>query len=314
MARPLKKGLDYFPMECQLDEDFEALEAQFGNDGFAIIVKFWQAAFQTPKGQIDLNRPGRVERLARRANVEINRYLDVLHSAALLGLIDKDSYENLGILTSRGVRKRHQFIQNERLRWRKNKAIISGDNGMENSGNDVEKTPGSARETGIKKRKEKESKENKTGESARAKNLFKARPENPEAVSSYMRELGIPDPEGQTQVWFDHYASVGWKVGRNPMRDWRAAVRNWKRRIPEMHTAAAQRSATGFAPSGALTAEEIGRQRVRERVLREQAERERKERELVVAAPPKEFFEQLEKLASKMQMPRVAPEEINAEE
>lgn len=314
MARPLKKGLDYFPMECQLDEDFEALEAQFGNDGFAIIVKFWQAAFQTPKGQIDLNRPGCIERLARRANVEINHYRNVLHSAALLGLIDKDSYENLGILTSRGVRKRHQFIQKERLRWRKNKGVISGDNSAENSGSDVEKTPGGARETGTKKRKEKKRKLKHTGESARAQENFKTRPENPEVVASYMQELGIPNPIGQTQAWFDHYASVGWKVGRNAMRDWRAAVRNWKRRIPEMRSAPAQRSATGFAGSGALTADEIGRQRVRERVLREQAERERKERELIVAPPPKEFFEQLEKLASKMQIPRVAPEGVNAEE
>lgn len=28
--------------------------------------------------------------------------------------------------------------------------------------------------------------------------------------------------------FFDHYESNGWKVGRNPMRDWQAAMRNWK--------------------------------------------------------------------------------------
>ena len=31
------------------------------------------------------------------------------------------------------------------------------------------------------------------------------------------------------QYWFDHYSANGWKVGRNPMKDWRAAVRNWER-------------------------------------------------------------------------------------
>jgi uncharacterized protein YdaU (DUF1376 family) len=31
------------------------------------------------------------------------------------------------------------------------------------------------------------------------------------------------------QQWFDHYASNGWKVGRNPMKDWKAAVRTWER-------------------------------------------------------------------------------------
>jgi hypothetical protein len=29
--------------------------------------------------------------------------------------------------------------------------------------------------------------------------------------------------------WFDYYKSNGWKVGRNPMKDWKAAVRTWER-------------------------------------------------------------------------------------
>jgi uncharacterized protein YdaU (DUF1376 family) len=31
------------------------------------------------------------------------------------------------------------------------------------------------------------------------------------------------------QAWFDHYTANGWRVGRNPMKDWRAAVRTWER-------------------------------------------------------------------------------------
>lgn len=30
------------------------------------------------------------------------------------------------------------------------------------------------------------------------------------------------------QKWFDHYTSNGWKVGRNSMKDWRAAIRTWE--------------------------------------------------------------------------------------
>lgn len=29
--------------------------------------------------------------------------------------------------------------------------------------------------------------------------------------------------------WFDYYTANGWKVGKNPMKDWRAAVRTWER-------------------------------------------------------------------------------------
>lgn len=30
------------------------------------------------------------------------------------------------------------------------------------------------------------------------------------------------------QQWYDHYTANGWKVGRNSMKDWKAAVRTWE--------------------------------------------------------------------------------------
>jgi hypothetical protein len=32
------------------------------------------------------------------------------------------------------------------------------------------------------------------------------------------------------RAFVDYYASVGWKVGRNPMKDWRSALSGWNRR------------------------------------------------------------------------------------
>lgn len=31
------------------------------------------------------------------------------------------------------------------------------------------------------------------------------------------------------QTFLDHYESNGWRVGKNPMKDWKAAVRTWER-------------------------------------------------------------------------------------
>jgi hypothetical protein len=31
------------------------------------------------------------------------------------------------------------------------------------------------------------------------------------------------------QQWFDHYCANGWRVGRNPMKDWKAAIRTWEK-------------------------------------------------------------------------------------
>ena len=43
-------------------------------------------------------------------------------------------------------------------------------------------------------------------------------------VRSYCTEKGYTvDP----QRFVDYYTSNGWRVGKNPMKDWKAAVRNW---------------------------------------------------------------------------------------
>ena len=48
---------------------------------------------------------------------------------------------------------------------------------------------------------------------------------NRENVREYMSELQMTD---LSQRFVDYYESNGWKVGKNPMKDWKAAVRTWK--------------------------------------------------------------------------------------
>jgi hypothetical protein len=47
-----------------------------------------------------------------------------------------------------------------------------------------------------------------------------------EEVTAYCRERGNCV---NAQQWFDHYCSNGWRVGKNPMKDWQAAVRTWEK-------------------------------------------------------------------------------------
>lgn len=70
-----------------------------------------------------------------------------------------------------------------------------------------------------------------------------ARPETetetykPEAERSYVRptleEVSAYCVTRQNHVdpekWFDYYTSNGWRVGRNSMKDWKAAVRTWEK-------------------------------------------------------------------------------------
>ena len=51
-------------------------------------------------------------------------------------------------------------------------------------------------------------------------------PPTPEEVNAYCQERhnGIDGSE-----FCDFYTSKGWKIGKNPMKDWKAAVRTWER-------------------------------------------------------------------------------------
>lgn len=52
-------------------------------------------------------------------------------------------------------------------------------------------------------------------------------PPSLDEVTAYCTERNNSiDPEG----FIDYYTSNGWKVGKNPMKDWKAAVRSWEQR------------------------------------------------------------------------------------
>jgi uncharacterized protein YdaU (DUF1376 family) len=55
-------------------------------------------------------------------------------------------------------------------------------------------------------------------------------PPTPQEVAEYARSIGYL-LDGTRFV--DHYTANGWRVGRTPMKDWRAAVRLWKTRDKE---------------------------------------------------------------------------------
>jgi hypothetical protein len=58
-----------------------------------------------------------------------------------------------------------------------------------------------------------------------AKTAARTRPTLAE-VTAYCQERNNSVDPG---TWFDHYSANGWKVGRNPMKDWKASVRYWEK-------------------------------------------------------------------------------------
>lgn len=86
-----------------------------------------------------------------------------------------------------------------------------------------EKRISASRENGKSGGRPKASKEAKAAEDT----LEKPKKKRPslEEVKAYCQERGN---SVNPQKWFNHYESNGWKVGKNPMKNWKAAVRTWE--------------------------------------------------------------------------------------
>lgn len=66
-----------------------------------------------------------------------------------------------------------------------------------------------------------------------ADNIIPALPTLAE-ITEYCRSRGN---SVDATYFFDYYQSVGWKVGRNQMKDWQAAVRTWEKRSKPANSA-----------------------------------------------------------------------------
>lgn len=54
-------------------------------------------------------------------------------------------------------------------------------------------------------------------------------PPTQDELIAYLQEKGITGYPAQnmTEKFLNHYTSNGWRVGKNKMQNWRAAINNW---------------------------------------------------------------------------------------
>ena len=105
--------------------------------------------------------------------------------------------------------------------------------------NEYERIPDDTKNTKEKeKTKEKTKTKTKTRESINGAFAPRSKFVKPtvDEVRAYCKERkNTVNPE----TFCDFYESKGWKIGKDPMRDWKAAVRTWERREPQSETKAA---------------------------------------------------------------------------
>ena len=76
-------------------------------------------------------------------------------------------------------------------------------------------------------------------------------PPSTEEVLHYMTERGYPYPK-EAEMFVDYYSSNGWKVGKNPMKDWKAATRNWTKKLTKKQVAPSNTPPADYDPLESL--------------------------------------------------------------
>lgn len=95
------------------------------------------------------------------------------------------------------------------------------------------KADASALQNDAKERKEKERKEDNK-ENIKEKSGHRFLPPTIEEIRAYILEKGY---SFDAERFFDFYESKGWFVGKNKMKDWKAAIRNWAKGEKERRSA-----------------------------------------------------------------------------
>lgn len=113
LARPYKVGLDYFPLDCHMDDKVRLVEAEFGIKGFAIVIKLYQRIYGIEGYYITWNDDVKLL-FAREIGVGDNLVSEVVNRCIERDIFNQSLYEQYGILSSYGIQSRYYEVANRR--------------------------------------------------------------------------------------------------------------------------------------------------------------------------------------------------------
>ena len=119
MARPQKDTFDYFPHDTDAasDEKIEAMRTMYGNDGYAFYFILLERIYKK-NGVLDVQNTAIRAAIQRNITSDSDLFDQMLGTAFDIGLFDKPSFEENGILTSAAIASRAASVNGERARKR----------------------------------------------------------------------------------------------------------------------------------------------------------------------------------------------------
>ncbi|MBQ6797457.1 MAG: DUF4373 domain-containing protein [Clostridia bacterium] len=116
MARPVKDGLDYFPMDCIPDRALDLLQAKHGLESFGMVIKLWMSIFREGwyvEWDIDT-----ILFFCSSNSISVERFDRILTDALERGIFCRWLYEKYSVLTSQDIQRRYfsASIRRKRIR------------------------------------------------------------------------------------------------------------------------------------------------------------------------------------------------------
>lgn len=118
MARPKKDGLEYFSHDVHAanDKKVEALRMLYGNDGYAFFFILLETIYQEANFELDISDAETIQILCRKTELTFERFNMILETAIKRECFDRDAYEERGVLTSNGIKKRAEVVVKKRVK------------------------------------------------------------------------------------------------------------------------------------------------------------------------------------------------------
>jgi len=105
LARPKKQGLDYFPLDVNVDNKIEILESEYGILGFGFIVRLFQKIYANGY-YLEWNQYSAIL-LKKEIGMTKEKINEFIEFCLEINIFDKKLYSEYNILTSRGIQKRY---------------------------------------------------------------------------------------------------------------------------------------------------------------------------------------------------------------
>lgn len=105
VARPVKQGLDYFPLDIKLDDEAEIIEATHGLEGFGVMIKLFMKIYGSGY-YIDWDFKQKVI-FAKRIGLDPDNLQAIIDDCITWNIFDEDKYKSFNILTSKQIQERY---------------------------------------------------------------------------------------------------------------------------------------------------------------------------------------------------------------